>query len=59
MPLKKAYIPKKPNFVSLGGTQVPRILPPSPGPVLVPTSQPTPPASPGAFSSAFSNAFDI
>jgi hypothetical protein len=59
MPLKKAYTPKRPNFVSLGGTQVQRILPPSPGPVLVPTSQPTPPPPPGSFSSAFSNAFDV
>ena len=59
MPLKKVYIPKKPNFVSLGGTQVPRILPPSPGPVLVPFVQPTPPVTLGAFSSAFSNAFDV
>ena len=57
MPVKKVYVLKRPNFVSLGGTQVPRTLPLSPGPVLVPV--PTPPLPNGAFSSAFSNAFDI
>ena len=59
MPVKKVYVPKRPNFVSLGGTQVPRTLPLSPGPVLVPVTPPTPPPPNGAFSSAFSNAFDI
>jgi len=59
MPLKKAYTPKNPNFVSSGGTQTLRTLPPSPGPILVPVSQPTPTPTPGAFSNAFSNAFNV
>ncbi len=59
MPLKKVYIPQKPNFLPLEGTQTPRTLPLSPGPILVPVSQPAPTPTPGAFSNAFSNAFNV
>jgi hypothetical protein len=58
---KKAFIPKRPDFASLGGTRITSAPPqPSPGPVLVPFTPPTPPPPVGGgFSNAFSNAFDI